>query len=552
MNNNFKRIKVMHIINSLDIGGMETVLVKMLKFFDSGRFITYVCCLGKKGELVNDLEKRGIEVFFVTKRGKLDFFKVFRLARLLREKKIDIVHTYSGVYRDGAIAAKLAGASRIFHTDQGRFYPDNAITKFYHRILTNYFRDKVIAVSRDLKTYLSKKVKLNPSKIIVITNGIETGRSLGDFDRNKYRENLGLSEGDLVFGTVARLAPVKDHNTLIEAGSKVFDEVPNAKLLVIGDGPLRGKLEIKTRNLKIADRVIFLGRRRDIPELLSILDLFVLSSRHEGTSLSILEAMAKGLAVVATNVGGNPEVVVNNVTGLLVEPANPNSLARGIIEILRNREKRMEFGIKAKRRVSEKFNIEKTAKQHEALYNSCFPLRTGKIKVMHLASNPEWAGAEVHIATLANSLKNDKGVEVSACLFHNGRLVDYLKERAIETDIIKLKWLFDVSSIFKLAKLLRDKRIDILHTHGYKANIIGGIASKLNRKNICIRTEHGLTEPFYGFDRLKMNLYKYLDYLSGKFFTKKIISVSSDINKNIMSKYSNSKEKINEENIKVN
>jgi glycosyltransferase involved in cell wall biosynthesis len=160
-----------------------------------------------------------------------------------------------------------------------------------------------------------------------------------------------------------------------------------------------------------------------------------------------------------------------------------------------------------------------------------------KINVMHLASNPEWAGAEVQMATLVDSMRNDDRVEVSVTVFHNGKLVDYLRGRGVDVNVIGLKWLFDITGVTRLVRLLKNKRIDILHTNGYKANVIGALAVLIARRGICVRTEHGSTEPFSGINKLKMNIYESLDYLTGRFFTKKIISVSSDIKKRISGKY---------------
>ncbi len=165
--------------------------------------------------------------------------------------------------------------------------------------------------------------------------------------------------------------------------------------------------------------------------------------------------------------------------------------------------------------------------------------RDRKIRVMHLASNPEWAGAEVHLATLADSLKCNGGVDVSVCVLHDGKLVEYLKERGIDVRVVRLKWLFDVSAVFKIKKIMEENRIDLVHTHGYKANVIGSIASALRRGTKCVRTEHGLTEPFRGFDRIKMGFYEYLDSLTGRHMVNKVISVSKDIQEKITDKYRN-------------
>lgn len=537
---NSRKLKVMHILPTLGIGGMETVLVEMLQLFDKKRFVTCVCSMEKKGELAVDLEKTDIRVFSVEKFNKFDISRVWRLAQLLKREKIDIVHTYSGVYRDGAIAAKLAGVPVTLHTDQGKLYAEKMLTPFYHRVISNYFRDKVIAVSQDLKNYLSKNIGINPKKIIVIPNAVKTDVIVQGFDKYMYRKKIGFSSDDLLIGIVARLVPVKDHAMLLEAVAKVFKAIPKAKLLIVGDGPLKNDLESQVKRLGIDKNVVFMGKRRDIPEILLSLDLFVLSSKHEGTSLSILEAMVYSLPIVATRVGGNPALIDDQCTGLLVESGNPEEMADAIMELLNDNKKRISFGANAREKVVANFDLTKTVKQYEGLYSSYFSVEK-RINVMHLASNPEWAGAEVHLATLADSLKSDERVEVCVTVFHTGKLVDHLRSRGVKVCVVPLKWPFDITSIFKVASLLKENDIDVIHTHGYKANFIGALAAFFNKKARCVRTEHGLTEPFSGFNKTKMNFYETLDYIAGRLWTKKIISVSHDIKDHIENKYSSDK-----------
>lgn len=532
-----KKIKVMHILPYLGIGGMETVLAEMLQLFDKEHFSTCVCSMGKGGELVDDLKAAGIPVFFITKHNKLDITRIWRLARLLMKERIDIVHTYSGVYRDGAIAAKLAKVCAIIHTDQGKLYPENHMTSFYHRIISNFLRDKIIAVSEDLKKYLSEKIRIDPNKIAVIPNGVNIDRAIPRFDRSEYRKKLGFSEDTLLFGIVARLVPIKDHVTLLKASANVFNAIPSAKLVIIGDGPLKNYLKLQAERLNIDNNIVFLGKRRDVSEILSILDLFVLSSKHEGTSLSILEAMAHSLPVIATRVGGNPALIDDNHTGKLVEPGKSDDMAEAIVELLTDKWKMAEYGSNARKKVVANFNLIKIVHQYENIYNSYFPEKGRKIRVMHLASNPEWAGAEVHLANLSDKLKGDDRIDLFITVFHDGKLVDFLKSREVKISVLELKWLFDITLVFRLAKMLKKQNIDILHTHGYKANFIGALAALINKSTICVRTEHGLTEPFSGLNKIKMNFYEWLDYLAAKFFTRKIISVSKDIRDHIQSKY---------------
>lgn len=367
-----KPIRVMHILPFLDKdGGMEKVLVDGLLNTDSERVDSMVCCVMERGELADRLEQGGIPVRVLSKRSRWDISYPLRLARLLKDQQVDVVHTYSGVYRDGCLAAHLANVPVNIHTDQGRFYPDNWKIRWTHRFMTR-LRDQVISVSKELKDYLVNEVGLPPEKVTVIYNAVDTNAKSSSRNTNALRYELGLSRDRLTIGIIARLVPVKDHGTLLKAAGRVLTAVPQARLLIVGDGPLRAELEALTKILRISDHVLFLGHRNDVPDLLALMDVVVLCSLHEGSSLTLLEAMAAGRAVVATAVGGNPELILDGVTGLLVPARSPEALADAVVTLLRDPALRASMGEAGRARVKKYFSIEAMVQSYENLYESLF------------------------------------------------------------------------------------------------------------------------------------------------------------------------------------
>jgi len=229
----------MYVIPSLGRAGMEKVVVDGIKRFDTWKIVPSVCCIWRKGELSHELEEAGIPVFLKTKNNsKFDYFLPLRLKELFKNEKIDVVHSYSGVYRDATLGAMLARVPIIIHTDQGKFYPDTRWTRFNH-FLFSLFRERVIAVSHELRDFLVKEVGLSAGKVEVIYNAVDVADHDMDIDAQKKKRSLGLDNQSLLVGIVARLVPVKDHKTLLLAFKDVMQSFPQARLLVIGDGALK-------------------------------------------------------------------------------------------------------------------------------------------------------------------------------------------------------------------------------------------------------------------------------------------------------------------------
>lgn len=230
--------------------------------------------------------------------------------------------------------------------------------------------DQVLSVSQTHKKSLSKIIVFPEGEIKVIANGVDIERFSPSKNKQSFRSEIGLDKNDIVIGTVGRLVPVKNQAMLLRAAARLYEYHNNIKVLLIGDGPLENELVALATSLGIAPNVRFLGRRSNVPDILRTLDIFVLPSLSEGMSNTILEAMSCKLPVVATNVGGNSELVVHGLTGLLVQRNNHEEMCRKLEELVMNPDKREQMGSQGRKRVGSFFSIGKMIKNYESLYIS--------------------------------------------------------------------------------------------------------------------------------------------------------------------------------------
>jgi glycosyltransferase involved in cell wall biosynthesis len=289
-------------------------------------------------------------------RGGIRPGLIFRLARLLREWQVDLLHAHDDracLY--GSLAARWARVPRIVHTRHGRSAGSSPRQVRLMRWATR-LAEQVICVSEDAAR-LAQQNGVAATKVCTIWNGIDLKR-FGYCGPNP--------SGPVV--TVARLSPEKGIDSLIRAAALVVRELPSFRLVLAGDGPCRVALEELTTNLGLEAHVCFRGDVRNIPELLGGAGLFVLPSLSEGISLTLLEAMARGLPVVTTLVGGNPEVVEEGATGLLVPPADPGALARAILLLLQDSDRSQRMGQLGRRRVEAQFDVQHMVAAYEAAY----------------------------------------------------------------------------------------------------------------------------------------------------------------------------------------
>jgi glycosyltransferase involved in cell wall biosynthesis len=306
-----------------------------------------------------------------------DVWATVTLWRFLRQERPSIVHTHtSKAGAVGRIAAWFARVPVVIHTPHGHvFYGyygrvKSRLVCLAERLLAK-ITDRIITLTdRGAQEHTQYGIARR-EKFATIPSGIalQAFRSV-HVDPVAKRKELGLPPEDLIVGTVGRLVPVKGHAWLLKSVPRVLAEVPQACFALIGEGPLAEHLRQLAEELAISRRVMFLGARQDVPECLAALDLFVLPSLNEGMGLALVEAMAMGLPVVATRVGGIPDVVREGETGLLVPPGDEKALALAMLSLLRDPDRRRAYGEAAKRRVDERFDAASTVREVERLYET--------------------------------------------------------------------------------------------------------------------------------------------------------------------------------------
>jgi len=297
---------------------------------------------------------------------------LIKLIKYMKNNQFDIVQSY--LFSEnilGVIAAKIAGVKTIItgRRDTGLLMQG----KWQHILayrLTNRWIDKIVCVSEAVKKVAVAKERLSADKVEVIYNGVDVDkfRPQTTDHRLQTKAKLGIKSNELVVGMIANFSWVKGHQEFIEAANFVLKEIPNVKFLLIGDGPLKKSCQLSVSSSQLKDKVLFLGSRQDIPELLSIMDLSVNASYSEGMSNTILESMAAGLPVVATGVDGNLETVIDKETGILVPPKRPLSMANAIVNILKDKGLARRMGENARKLVSNKFNSKLMASNFTGLY----------------------------------------------------------------------------------------------------------------------------------------------------------------------------------------
>jgi sugar transferase (PEP-CTERM/EpsH1 system associated) len=355
------RLSVVHLVLSLNIGGLEMVVLNLVQHIDRSRFHVRVLCLQELGLLADRCRAMGIPIESLECRQQSKIQTLKRLKRRLAALRPDILHTHNpSPHIFGAVAARLTGVPVVIHTKHGRNYPSAFISVALNRLAAS-LSDSVVAVSEDAGRVASQVERIPARKLLVIRNGIELPPCPASSTANPTQGKRAVH--------VARLHPIKDQATLLRAARIVADVEPTFHLDIVGDGPAAAELATLTGRLNLSQHVRFLGYRSDVEAMLAGADMFVLSSVSEGISLTLLEAMAAGLAVVATDVGGNREVIARSETGLLVTAQSPEALAEAILTLLRDPALARAMGQAGRQRVERLFDLRQTVSQYELLYS---------------------------------------------------------------------------------------------------------------------------------------------------------------------------------------
>jgi glycosyltransferase involved in cell wall biosynthesis len=356
----------------LGVGGTEEHVLELASRLDRKRFDVTVCTLKGDGVIARELRNRGVRVVALQGGGKLDPCMLMRLWRLIRRERPDVIHAFLfWANLAGRVVAQFLRVPLCISS-----YHDVEVRRIWYQLLADRLTVKwthvMMCCSDAVRQSILSDIGGEESKYVTIPFGIDVSRFNGK--RSLRREDLGLHEGLPVIGTVCRLVePKKGLGILLQAvaGFRERFPSPGLQLLIVGEGPAYKGLREQSERLGIAPWVVFAGVRRDIPRLLPLLDVFVLPSLYEGFGIAILEAMAAGRPVIATEVGGIPEVVIHRETGLLVPPGNPEALTDAIHWALSHPDDARALGIRGRERACRHFSIESVVRQHEELYDAC-------------------------------------------------------------------------------------------------------------------------------------------------------------------------------------
>ncbi len=360
---------ILHVVETLHTGGLERVVIDLALQQAALGHECMVVCLFEKGSLAGELEDKNIPVSCCNKKNSLDLKAVRCLAGTIGVFHPDIVHTHNMSCNYYAALALLKDRKiRLINTRHGIGEMRRKQKWLFGMSL---FRTAcLVGVCSQATTLLGKQFPFFRHRMKTIPNGIVLERHPRRTEQRhgQLTRSLGLPPESLLITVVARLNPVKNHRMLIEAFALTAEKLPQARLIIIGDGALRPDLEKLARDLGVDDKLLFLGDRRDVAELLAGMDLFVLPSTQEGHSISLIEACASGLPIIATNVGGNPEIVKDGVNGLLTESNNVPALADKMEKLLLDREKRERFGQNGRKWAETEGSVQAMAQRYQDIY----------------------------------------------------------------------------------------------------------------------------------------------------------------------------------------
>ena len=380
-------MRICHVMTADLWAGAEVQVATTLSYLAQRSDVGATAVLFNDGRLADELRQLGIDVTVIdeTQHNSVDI--VLFLSRLFIEQRIDLVHTHR--YKDtvlGAMAAKLAGVPHVIRTMHGLREPMTGWNRFkfgvYERLDTMMLRwcaDRVIAVSNRMAGALMLN-GYRSSRVTTIHNGIQLGKVITRRSPEEMQRELGVNGATIVIGTAGRLAPVKGHDTFLRAARLILDRAPGARFVIAGDGPLEHDLKALASRLGIDGACRFPGARRDIHDVMSAMDIFVLPSLNEGLPMAVLEAMALAKPVVVSRVGGLPEVIQQGKSGLLVPPGDVDALAAACLAVASDRDWAARMATEAKRTVEEEFSHERNGEALVDVYGAVdrrYPQRSG-------------------------------------------------------------------------------------------------------------------------------------------------------------------------------
>ncbi len=363
-----QRIKVVHLIESLDIGGIERLIETIALGIDKTKYNLSVWALSCGGRIADRLRRAGIEVRILGIDTYYNPGNFFKLAFMFRADRVNIIHTHTYFSNTiGRIAAKIAGVKGIVTHVHSTYWEYSRRNLFVERFLSR-LTDVIICCSNAVKDFVVNHEGINEQKVVTVYNGVY--KLARQNNHTRIAEELGIKDSDIVIISIGSLYPNKGHDILLKALARDECRQTEVKCLIVGKGPMEAELKHTADNLGIKSNVIFAGLREDIGNLLSVSDIFVLPSvEREGLGNAILEATSAGLPVVASNIGGIPEAVIDGKTGYLVKPADINELAKTIASLISDEDTRHRLGIASAELYNQKFRADIMISKIEQIYD---------------------------------------------------------------------------------------------------------------------------------------------------------------------------------------
>lgn len=364
-------LRILHVVPHLGMGGTELALLNVVRSLSDASFRHSVCAVRSCDSNIASLAV--VDQVFDASNGRKGLeLSLPRLMAVMKEYRPHVVHSRNWGSIEAIPAARLARVPVVVHSEHG-YELDNLAglplrRRLFRRVVYSMV-DAVFTVSKELRDYHARQAWIPPERIRVIYNGVDTHRFVPDpRARSMTRKQLGVPEDAFVFGSVGRLVAIKDHGTLLRAGEVLQRRGRSIHILLVGSGPELDRLQKNvSHSPELRGRVHFAGTSHDVPNLLNAMDAFVLPSICEGMSNTLLEAMASGLPVLATRVGGNPEVLKDD-GGWLFAPGDTDTLAARLEELARDHKLRRQLGDAGRLRVVRHFSLEHMAEQYRSLY----------------------------------------------------------------------------------------------------------------------------------------------------------------------------------------
>jgi len=354
------RKRIAYLVQGLGTGGLERVVLHLACEMVRRGHEVMICCYDRRGNLADEAEQGGAHVEVVPRKAGVDLGYVWRLARWFRRHRPDVLHMHNETALFyGTLAGKLARVPCLIYTEHDGVFPRSLAARWANRTLVRWLT-QAVAVSQAVRDLWCRHDGIDPAWVTVIPNGVpDIGEPVGGQSR--------CENGRFRIGCVSRLNREKGVDILIEAFARVHKQAPEAELVLVGDGVERTALGKQAAGLGVAEHVQFLGTRDDVPALLATFDVFVLPSRTEGLPMALLEAMAAGLPIVATAVGGVPQAIRHRETGLLVPAEKPEALAESLMSLFGNTTLRQSLGHAARRRFLEEYEVSHMTEAYERL-----------------------------------------------------------------------------------------------------------------------------------------------------------------------------------------